>query len=418
MNRRRLDLSDWIIHFVHVRQTKDVPEWYDTESGLCHLPMPDYFDSEGKPHTFYEEPYQDNFALYGEASAFQVLCKIINDGFLKTGWAFRDHRATIYGPMSAVCFTEMPLYALADYVRSRSASGYVGRYGIAFRREELFRAGARPVINGLTGKHEEATMGDVNYGCGFRTLSCNTGIGLYEQYRYVYTNLSKNCDWTFEREWRWPLPGDTFNVAGLPFLLEECWDNPFSEIIIIVSTDTEAHEMCNLLRNVYESVSNNYGVYYHLPIIEKTKVISLEYLEKHYPDPSKMKIDNLSFRYMAKMAHIEVQPKTLERVKAEIRNAGFAAQHAIEDYLKVHPESADGGLFGFAWVYTYDYTEITQALLDLNVADTNSNGCYRLYLNDYMKTFMIDLLEKGAQAAADYLTRTFHQEFYMGSRLD
>lgn len=84
--------------------------------------------------------------------------------------------------------------------------------------------------------------------------------------------------------------------------------------------------------------------------------------------------------------------------------------------MKEHPDAQDGGLFGFAWVYTYELTEVTQTLLDLNMAQTYADGCYRFYLN--MQTYMIDLLEKGTQAAADYLTSVFHQKFYMGSRLD
>ena len=52
-NHERLDLTEWVIHFVHDRCTKDIPELYeDSDSGLGHFPMPDYFDEEGNPHTF------------------------------------------------------------------------------------------------------------------------------------------------------------------------------------------------------------------------------------------------------------------------------------------------------------------------------------------------------------------------------
>ena len=165
----------------------------------------------------------------------------------------------IYGPKSAVCFTEMPLYALIDYVKARNKSGYADRYGIAFRREELFEAGARPVIYGLTGEHKEISSCESL--CGFRVLSECTGIGLHEQYRYVYTNLF-----------------------------------PFS--------------------------------------------------------------------YKAGIPHITFNEETLNHVKIEIHNAGLVAKKAIEDYLKEHPDAQDGGLFGFAWVYTYELTEVTQTLLD------------------------------------------------------
>lgn len=416
-NHERLDLTEWVIHFVHDRCTKDIPELYeDSDSGLGHFPMPDYFDEEGNPHTFYEKPYQDSYELYGDSPAFSILCKIINDGFLKSGWAFRNKNATIYGPKSAVCFTEMPLYALIDYVNARKDSGYVGRYGIAFRREELFEAGARPVIYGLTGEHKE--ISSYESFCGFRALSECTGIGLHEQYRYVYTNLPKKRDWSFEREWRWALPEDTLGVAGLPFMLEEHWQNPFSEIIILVSTNDEASQICNILKNIYESRTNNYGDYYDLKLIESTKVVSFECLEENFPDPTKIKIEDIPFRYKAGIPHITVNEETLNHVKIEIHKAGLVAKKAIEDYLIEHPNAQDYGLFGFAWVYTYELTEVTQALLDLNMVQTYADGCYRFYLDQYMQTYMIDLLEKGTQAAADYLTSVFHQKFYMGSRLD
>lgn len=68
-------------------------------------------------------------------------------------------------------------------------------------------AGARNVIYGLSGQHKESEPGDAFWGYGMRTLSSDCGLGINEQYRYVYTKLSqdKNVDWTFEREWRLPV---------------------------------------------------------------------------------------------------------------------------------------------------------------------------------------------------------------------
>ena len=80
-----------------------------------------------------------------------------------------------------------------------------------------------------------------------------------------------------------------------------------------------------------------------------------------------MKIEDIPFRYKAGIPHITVNEETLNHVKIEIHKAGLVAKKAIEDYLIEHPNAQDYGLFGFAWVYTYELTEVTQALLDLNM---------------------------------------------------
>lgn len=121
-------------------------------------------------------------------------------------------------------------------------------------------------------------------------------------------------------------------MAGLPFLLEEHWQNPFSEIIILVSTNDEASQICNILKNIYESRTNNYGDYYNLKLIESTKVISFECLEQNFPDPTKMKIEDIPFSYKAGIPHITVNEETLNHVKIEIHNAGLVVKKAKDPF--------------------------------------------------------------------------------------
>ena len=88
-----------------------------------------------------DEFIENEFQIDEDASAFSVLKKILHDGFIHSSWSIRNRTPSVYGPNSAVCFTEMPLYALVDYARGRGEkSGYVGNYGIAFRRNELYAA--------------------------------------------------------------------------------------------------------------------------------------------------------------------------------------------------------------------------------------------------------------------------------------
>ena len=92
------------------------------------------------------------------------------------------------------------------------------------KKKELFAAGARSVIYGLSGNKYEATESDKLYTAGFRALSERCGIGREEQYRYVHTDLNREppIDWTFEREWRLAIKDSRWgDIPGLPFFLEK-----------------------------------------------------------------------------------------------------------------------------------------------------------------------------------------------------
>ena len=174
-NRQRLDLTEWVIHFVHDRKPEanleglyedyllfsdDMDENNISSSKQCldedAFRYLDYYDSEGNGHNMLDEFIENEFPIDEDASAFRVLKKILHDGFIHSSWSIRNGIPSVYGPNSAVCFTEMPLYALVDYARVRGEkSGYVGNYGLAFRRNELYAAGARPVIYGLSGEFKE-----------------------------------------------------------------------------------------------------------------------------------------------------------------------------------------------------------------------------------------------------------------------
>ena len=153
MGSVREDLSEWALHFVHdhnpdAEPTDDEID-YEFNGGLP------YHESKEVNDRFEAWRISDQYFPSGpDADALQVLLKIITDGHIRASWAFRNNRPTIYGPRAAVCFTEMPLYALLDYASHRGRS-VVAPYAIGLRKQELFRAGARPVIYGLTGNHVE-----------------------------------------------------------------------------------------------------------------------------------------------------------------------------------------------------------------------------------------------------------------------
>ena len=427
--QNRIDLSDWVIHFVHKRipeaNLDDLKEIAASEGYDENFRLPDYYDEKGEPHYVLSEYEENEYQLFKNADAFEVLKKILHDGFIHSGWSLRNRKPAIYGPKSAVCFTEMPLYALIEYAKYRKRSGYVGSYGIAFHKEEVFKAGARPVIYGLSTNHNEAeTHNGVFQG---RMLSVeSTGIGLQEQYRYVATNLEKDSttgkskiDWTHEREWRWALPDDTIGVPGIPFFLSKDYANFFSEVIIIVETDIEMYDTIYHLKTLYDSGGTNVGIDYDISKISAAKVISLETIAKiDKVDMTKIRLEDLSPKQMKVMPSFNPTPALTQKVRNAVIEAENIGIRAIDNFLKANPGFDDQkGLWGWATVCTTEQSEITQALLNEDLCHTYADGLYRLSIKGY-KTSNLALLEIGADAAAEYLEETLGQGFFVITKLD
>ena len=236
--RVRLDLTDYLTHFIHkpLRQDGAMPLCYDKDNHPIFAQQKLLLDSQ----------YQMRLQ-----SSFEVLLKILRDGIIRPGWSHRGDSPTIYGKRSAVCFTEMPLYALAKYAIDRGEECKVDQYGIALNRYQLFRYGARPVIYGFSdhsfgGVYEKSTQ------AGYRLLDESTHVSLREQYRFVRTELSETdpygFDWMHEREWRWPLPIDENEcpkypeVPGIPIY-------SFKDCCVLVKTHDEQQYVIKLLRS-------------------------------------------------------------------------------------------------------------------------------------------------------------------------
>lgn len=310
----------------------------------------------------------------------------------------------------------MPLYALLEYSKSRSYDGLVNTYGIAFIKEELFEAGARPVIYGLTGNHNEAKNNDIHYGKGLRTLASDCGIGLKEMYRYVYTNITrqKRIDWTHEREWRWADTKENFWEAGLYFY-EENEYNKFSNIIILVNSTEEVEIIIDLLQNMHHSRGTNYDVPYDLTLIENSYVLAIEELKNLSLNLDEIKFEDLPLTKFPKIEKITVRKETYDLVKNVIEEAEKINYQITEEK---HKELGDIGPCGFANIVTYETnSEITQALIDLNIAHSYANGEYIIYLKGYPIQSLI-VQKYGVEEAAKYVTEKLGQKFYSRTKLD
>jgi len=288
----RLDLSEWIIHFVHDRNSENDPSaYYDGEGNLPPFTFDSKTESSGNLW-MYENwiNYDSEYPIEPDASAFQVLRKIIDDAHIRSGWSIRNQRPTIFGLCPAVCFTEMPLYALLHYAKNRKDSESVNTYGICFKKQELFNAGARPVIYGLSSKHKEIHISESEKGLYQpRILRDSCEISLIEQYRYLPTSMKGiYIDWSHEREWRWCDSEYSCQVPGLPLFGKE---EPFkfSELLILVNSKAESSEILDKLKGLFDAKSSNYDYEYEIETIRNTYVISLEEI-KATLDPARIKV--------------------------------------------------------------------------------------------------------------------------------
>lgn len=181
----RIDMSEWLMHFIHPPSDEIPPSFcnppYYTDCPAYHT------DATVNARFEFWFEAESETSIEPAANAFDVLQHILEDGHIRSSWAMRNGRATIYGVRSAVCFTEMPLYALCSYAETRG-DFLVGEYAIAVKKEEFFAAGGRPAIYGLSGKFKELSPGSE----WPRLLDPECGLGEHEMYRYVSLNLAGN----------------------------------------------------------------------------------------------------------------------------------------------------------------------------------------------------------------------------------
>ncbi|WP_439880735.1 hypothetical protein ACSX1A_16450 [Pontibacter sp. MBLB2868] len=225
-------------------------------------------------------------------SAYQVLEQIIYDGYIKSGWSYRGEKRTVFGPEPAVCFTEMPLWALNVYASNRKNRDKIDCYGIALSKQELFRSGTRNVIYGTSTPSEievKALKSDEMY---------NPALPINEQYRYMLTGINDLNDWTHEREWRWTKRDATEGlridgVEGLPLYIQHpkgFLHHAFSKIIFIVQTSTEKDKLLdivNFTREIIrkkESEPNSKEIILSDFFLNKTRVLVIDDF-KAKPDP-------------------------------------------------------------------------------------------------------------------------------------
>ena len=432
-----------MIHFVHARRTEDYPDpfsWAMKEDGAVpkilseeeieriaeqceeesqrHLPC--CFDQNG-PRYWESDWHDDEYPWESDADPFTVLTKIVRDGFLRAGWSFRKGKATIYGPNSAVCFTEMPLYALLNYAKKRLESGFVDNYAVAVRRGELFRAGGRPVIYGLSQQPSESALPHRRSGFGYRQLNPES-LPLIEQYRYVPTNIGEDpaIDWTHEREWRWTDLGGDWAIPGLSLWLKEP-KTLFTDVLILVKNASESKSIRDTLKYLYDSGYNRFSIELEREVLLSTSVLALENVSVDLLSNAVLRIEDLPIKKMTTIHPIEADEKTITKVREALAAAERAGRAAAKAFRAEHwPTGNVADSCGYAYVRTHkSHSNVTSALLKLGIAHTLEFGGYELHGLDFkIRDQSIQIEEAGASEAARVLTERLGQDFYMWSRLD
>ncbi len=205
INSIRFDLSNWLIHFF-----RDID--FESENSVP------YVEHMGWGNVTEDTHY---------SALFMLRCAI-RSGRLWATWSYRNGARTIYGPDPAVCFTEMPIAAFIESGEARHRRGEaMSPFALIFPKNDMFIAGANPVIYGLDDKDYWLPSGRG----GRARIIDSSVLPEREQYRYVTYNPASRVpiDWSHEREWRWPYRGDYSMVEeeiGEYGLIEELMDIP------------------------------------------------------------------------------------------------------------------------------------------------------------------------------------------------
>jgi hypothetical protein len=96
MIQNRKDMTTWVMHFIHDRNPENDPAENINEGEATPL-FPFHEDPDVNSRFELWEMADAAYPIEPDASAFAVLLKIISDGHIRAGWAFRGDRPTIYG---------------------------------------------------------------------------------------------------------------------------------------------------------------------------------------------------------------------------------------------------------------------------------------------------------------------------------
>lgn len=231
--------------------------------------------------------------------SLDVLKQILTEGVLRPTFAQRNKVSTIYGPNSAVCFTEQPIGSMMQYILAREEPSFISGYGIIISKSDLYAAGGLPVIYGLDYvKLIEKKDDEQNT---IRIID-PTILSPDEQYRYVTFDPYRGIDWTHEREWRWSSKSLHANNQQLFFLGRDYAGGKgyySGEIHVFVENDCDIINLQQYFSELDINAINNLlwnDRAYSIPWYETLKsvnIISLETIRRNNPPNATIKFEKI-----------------------------------------------------------------------------------------------------------------------------
>lgn len=375
---------------------------------------------------FFDE--NDYGELQGSASAYEVLKTILRINGLRPSYSLRNGKTTLFGGEPVICATEMPIYSLIEYVKSRRDPTMVGGYGVAFLKKEFFQMGARPVIYGLSEKKLTYKKNE-----GYYRILEEKDLSLDEQYRYVPFNLSRDkwIDWSHEREWRWKennifekitqkgYYGSYEYFNGIPVFSDE--EKSFSEIGILVWSKEEAKEIQKDLTAYYIAKENNYGTPFSRRVLKKSFIIILEEIEKAVKENKIIDfqtIDGLKSEQLISPLIIHKDTEChYEKIKEAIRKAEIIGNEIAKKDNRENPK--DEGPCGFANIVSYEIDNpIIQEMIRKGYATRPFDNFVHINLNITFFKQSLDHRVEAVSGAKTILNKELEYIFELHTRLD
>lgn len=404
--RNRTDVTEWLIHFVRDRDLQS--EW-----------------PEGIEQSGFATP-----RLEHDANSYAVLMAIVEAGALLPGFSFRNRRTTIYGGKPVVCFTEAPIYDFVRYVNDRRRHTRCSQYGVCLLKAEVFAAGGRPAIYGLSGSAPKLIQDSETA----RVIDPAV-LPAGEQFRYVPYDPTRSdppLDWTHEREWRWAAadteyhrilyPGmdDTETYPALPLFKSAERGGFFSRIGFLVPTRAEARDLAKLILACADAHGNDIGEEFSAALLRNAFVVPVEEVR---PSGTR-RIEDLSRVMKIRATRAKASAAKVAEVRRHVLEAARIGTEAARIYVAESTNKTPDGFIrdvsGGAWVTTLDSTsEVTAALLQAGLAKSMVGGEYYRVKVEFVtsdQALSVDVV--AAQAAATYLEAQLGQAFDIRSWLD
>ena len=349
-NNIRFDLSEYLIHFF-----RDVN--LDSNN---YILFPDHCGFNNL-----------NYSLHLDAR-FLLRCSIRHHKICSS-WSIRGGARTIYGNSPAVCLTEMPIPAFIKTSIDRIQRGEnIGQYALVFPKNQMFAAGARPVIYGLA--NVDTNLPPSNGGGRERIIHPSL-LALEEQFRYVTYNPSSQrpIDWTHEREWRWPCrEGNNFDFSEQPDDLESYPGFDFSKVdltgcgVIVPSSQDISRIIFDILTLVDRRIIMPHTFSFVLPMDRITSYTNIV-------NPT-----DLSICINQNVINIG---QYFELSESEINTLDYHIASIIENESSNYTAKTKVRERGRAWVWIVDnQPDVTRALVSSQRITVSKEGRYLLDL--------------------------------------